>query len=196
MLNRLLSVAFVCVVSIAVLAACGSDDDKSSDDGATEETTDTEAAETGGAGEENDGEEEIHRTIDRLDDEGWIFHSGVHLTIPDEFPSDYPKLDNYNVVERSIGEPGSTLYEHVKLIFRYDDTSNFLEAVDFYLDYYENGDFDVEYVDIHVEPTDEEGFVEVKAFDTDDMTHYFIIDKLHSDDFYQVHINIRDDEKL
>src|SRR5690625_3024258 len=195
-MNRLLSVFFICIFSIAVLVACGSDDEKPLDDGAAEESTDTESAETDGAGEGNDGEEEIHQTIDHLDEEGWIFHSGVNLTIPDEFPSDYPKLDNYNVVERTIGEPDSLLLEHVKLKFKYADASNFLEAVDFYLDYYENGDFDVEYVEFHVEPTDEEGFVEIKAFDTDDMTHYFEIDKLHSDDYYQVHINIRNDEEL
>lgn len=190
-MNRLLSIIFVSVFSISLLAGCGSDDKKPSEDGEVEGTTDAEAAETGGAGEADDGTEEITRTIDKLDEEGWIFHAGVNLTIPDEFPSDYPTLDNYTVVETRVGEPDSLIGEIAEVKYKYTDASNFLEAVNFYTDYYENGDFVIENKIINVEPTDEEGFIQIDAQDDEGIKHFFAIDKLHSEDFYQVHITIR-----
>src|SRR5690625_2070665 len=104
-MKRLLTIIFVSIFSMSLLASCGSDD-TSTDNGALEETTDsdTETAETGGSGDGNDGAEEMTRTIDKRDDEGWKFEAGKNLTIPEEFPSDYPKLDNYKIGRASCRE--------------------------------------------------------------------------------------------
>jgi len=62
----------------------------------------------------------------------------------------------------------------------------FLEVVCFHLDCYENGEIDVEYVREFINTTDVEGYIEPQALNTDDMNGCPDIDKLHSDNYYQI----------
>src|SRR5699024_2930336 len=102
-MSRVLKLIFLSVFSIGLLVACGSDDDDtSSGEANTKENTEDESKESDGKNASGDGAEEITRVIDKLDDEGWIFEAGVNLSMPNEFPSDYPKFDDYTITEREI----------------------------------------------------------------------------------------------
>jgi len=172
--SRLMKLFLTLILALVVgLAACGSDEDDSEDaNGVNEDST------------------EEHESNDESEDE----ENEDNVAIPDEFPSDFPTLDNYTVMEAVAYGPESITGEFVEVKFKYKDTSKFSEAIDFYKDYYENGDFDVEYIVEHGELTLDEGAVEIKAL-TDEKANFCTITRLPNDDFFTVKVSIRNKVK-
>src|SRR5699024_3568771 len=158
-MNRFWMFIIMTVLSFSVLVGCGSDTGESTNDSAAENNA-LESTETTENNAASNGEEEITWTMDMLEEDNWIMHRGNHLTMPDGFPSEFPILDNYNLVERIVYEPEYTLGEGFELKFEYEGPSGFLEAVEFYEDFFEGPDFEIERHVVNVEPTDEEGFIE------------------------------------
>lgn len=63
-------------------------------------------------------------SFEDLDEEDDL-NGDTGLEIPEEFPDDYPILDNYIVTEAAYFDPDSLTGELVKLTLRYDDQKGF-----------------------------------------------------------------------
>lgn len=162
------------ILSVSLLAACGSKEGEPLEESSAVESTNNESLIADSTEiEETDEDEE------------------VGMEIPDEFPGDYPTLDNYTVIEALAYGPDSITGELVQVKFKYNDTSKFSEAIELYKDYYESDRYEIEFMVGHGELDEGEGSLNIKAT-TEDKAHFCVITKLANDDFFTVDFSIRD----
>lgn len=166
-----------------MFVACESKEEEPSDESSAVENT------TGESLADDPIENELEEGNELQDD-----NMGDTLEIPDAFPSYYPTLDHYTVIEAIAYGPESITGELVRVKFKYNDTSKFSEAIDFYKDYYGNDDYEIKYIVEHGELDQGEGAVEIKAT-TEEKAHFCTIEKLPNDDFFTVYVNIRNKVK-
>jgi len=176
-MRRLSLFLLLSILSVGLLAACGVKEEESLEESSVEESDNIESLAAS-----DTGVEEIDEAEDLNGDTG--------MEIPEEFPSDYPILDNYTVIEAAAYGPDSLTGELVQVTLKYDDTDRFSEAIDLYKDFYESDGYETEFIVEHGEVDQGEGTFDLKAT-TEEKAHFCVISKLPNDDFFTVEFSIR-----
>lgn len=131
-MKRYLTVLFTMLLCGSLIAACGSNDSANNDEAATDEAAETsndEATAENSSGEANEAlasdiplrdhaydeaDEEIEDSDER---ENSYSKHGSNLTLPEDFPSDFPIADGMTVDSVIVGEPGSVHGDSIEIWF-------------------------------------------------------------------------------
>jgi len=179
-LKRFLVLLFSLLLLTGFVLGCSSSDTGSDANDANNETVDKtkEDSDTSG-GDSADAQslgielrshdfDEAEEEIEDLDDgEGYSIKHGTNLTLPDEFPSDFPIAEGMTVDSVIIGESGTVLGDKVEVWF--NDGGNYtLEQLNaLYEGYIHSGFDDVEVKDLSQYMTDltsYEGTIDEKLY--------------------------------
>lgn len=176
-MRRLSLLILVLMLSVGLLAACGSKDEEPFDEGSVEEVDELESL----------AADDV--SFDDLDDDDELYED-TDLEIPEGFPSDYPILDNYVVTEAAYFEPDSVTGELVKLELRYDDPDMFTEAIELYENHYNSDGYEIEFAIEHGELDTGFGTFDLKAT-TEEKAHFCVISRSSHNDYFTIEFSIR-----